>query len=98
MLNQLLLFFLKAERTQKKMLCYDLQNYWIEKLVEEQNELTDANILEGEDPDISGWLRERNKLIKKFDKKLRKAEDPEDYRQEVKENLIDSVCRLIFGE
>lgn len=80
------------------MWLYDLQNHCVEKLFEEHTELVNANLLEGEDPDISAWLKKRHKLIKKFDRKLRKAEDLEDYLQEVKENMIDAVYRLIFGE
>lgn len=80
------------------MWLYGLQNHCVEKLFEEHAELVDANLLEGEDPDISGWLRRRSKIIKKFDKKLQKAEDPEDYLEEATENMIDFVFRLIFGE
>lgn len=75
------------------------RNYFIKKLFEEHTELVDANRLEGEDPDICKWLKKRYgviKKIKKFDKKLQKAEDPEDYRSSRIERLIDILEKLLF--
>lgn len=75
---------------------YDLRDYWIDKLFEEHAELVDANRLEGEDPDICKWLKKRHRVIKKFDKKLQKAEDQEDYRSSRIERLIDILEELLY--
>lgn len=47
------------------------------KIELEQNDLEDALIMEGDDPNLTKWLRKRRKIIAKFERELNKHDKTE---------------------
>lgn len=50
----------------------------MDKIKSEQEDLENALIMEGDDPDLIKWLRKRRKIIARFERKLKRHDKQKD--------------------